>query len=221
MKNAKLQPYKEIVKSLLLYFDEYKIDSIPRDNNRYADVMTSVISLTSINIKDEETILIIKNIGKPSHEHVVEDFVEDQCYATTSINVCEWYQDVFYYIRDGVVPIAFNHNAINRLKKLATKYVIIGNLLNRMYFDGTLLRCLMRYEEEMALHQAHDGECGGHFNAKFVYQKLLRLGYYWPTMLEDCELHVKKCKQYQMNAKLQPYPSHGLHSIVSPWSSSI
>jgi len=36
-------------------------------------------------------------------------------------------------------------------------------------------------------------------------------------MLEDYELHIKKYEQYQKNARLQPYPSHDLHSIISPW----
>ena len=111
--------------------------------------------------------------------------------------MCEWYQDVFNYLKDGVFPITFDHNARIRLKKLATKYVIIGDLLYRRSFYGALLRCLMRYEVDMALHQAHNGECGGNFSAKFVYQKFLRLGYYWPTILEDYELHVNKCKQCQ------------------------
>lgn len=74
----------------------------------------------------------------------------------------EWYQDVFNYLKYGVVvPISFYHNVIIRLKKLATMYVIISDLLYRRYFDGALLRCLMRREADMVLHQAHDDECGG------------------------------------------------------------
>jgi len=34
----------------------------------------------------------------------------------------------------------------------------------------------MRHEVDMALHQAHDGEFGGHFNGKFVYQRFFKLG---------------------------------------------
>jgi len=176
--------------------------------------MASVASLDPINIEDEETIITIKNIGNPSYEHVVEEFFEDQCYISTCINMCEWYQDVFYYLKDGVISIYFDHNSRIRLKNLATKYFIIGDFLYRS-FDDALLRCLMRNELEMALHQAHDGECDGHFSVKFIYQRLLILDYYWTTMLEDCELHVNKCEQYQNNAKLQSYPSHGFHSIVS------
>lgn len=57
-----------MVISLLIYFSEYEIKSIPRDNNRYVDAIASVSSLTHINIQDEETILIIINIGSSSHE---------------------------------------------------------------------------------------------------------------------------------------------------------
>lgn len=71
IKDPKLQPYKEMVENILIYFNEYEIDNIPRDSNKYVDAMASVIFLAPINI-DEKIILTIKNIGKPSHEHVVE-----------------------------------------------------------------------------------------------------------------------------------------------------
>ena len=135
--------------------------------------------------------------------------------------MCEWYQDAFYYLKYGVVHITLYHNTKIRLKNLATNYIIIGDLLYRRSFDGALLICLMRQKVDMDLHQAHDDECEGHISGKFIYQKLFRLGYYWPTMLEDYELHIKKCEQCQKNVILQPYPSHALHSIVSPWPFSI
>jgi len=66
---------------------------------------------------------------------------------------------------------------------LAKKYVNIGDLLYTRYFDDALLRCLMRNEVDMALHQAHDGPCDGDFSGKFIYQKMLRLSYYYTTMI--------------------------------------
>lgn len=55
-----MQPYKEMMTSTLIYFDEYEIDNIPRDRNMYDDAMASSASLSPINKEDEETILIIK-----------------------------------------------------------------------------------------------------------------------------------------------------------------
>lgn len=106
-KDPKLQPYKKMVENLLIYFNEYEIDNIPRDSNTYVDIMASATSLAPINIEYEETILITKIIGKSSHEFVVEDFIKDHCYSATSINVCEWYQDVFNYLKDVVISITF------------------------------------------------------------------------------------------------------------------
>jgi len=220
-KYPKLQPYKEKVENLFIYFNEYEIDNIPRDRNRYTNLMANVTSLTPIPTEDEDTILTIKIIGKPSHDFVVEDFIEDHYFSSTWINACEWYQDILNYLKYGVIPITFDHNSRIILKKLDSKYVILGDLLYRRSFDGSLLICLMRHEVDMALHQAHDGEYGRNFSTKFFYQNFLRLDYYWPTMLEDCELHIKKCEQYQKNASLQPSSSHAFHSIVSPSPFSI
>lgn len=177
-----------MVMNLLMYLIKYEIK---KSQERTTGMLmlwlvplpSSTTSLTPINIEYENIIITIKNIGKISHDHVVEDFIEDKYYVTTCINVYEWYQYTFYYLKDDVFLITFYHNARIRLKKIATKYVIIGDLLYRMSFDGAILRYLIRHKVEMALHQAHDGEYGGHFSAKFVYQSFLRLDYYWPTML--------------------------------------
>lgn len=53
MKDTKLQPYKEMVTTLLIYINEYKFDTIPRDSNKYDDAMASTTSLAPINIEDE------------------------------------------------------------------------------------------------------------------------------------------------------------------------
>lgn len=134
--------------------------------------MAIVSSIDPINIEDEQTILTIKIIGKPSHDCDVQNFIKGNYSSTTCVNAYEWYQDVFNYIKNGVIPIIFYHNAIIRFKKLAAKYVINGDLLYRRSFDSIILRCLMQNEIYMALHQAHDGICGGHFNANFFISKI-------------------------------------------------
>lgn len=74
-------------------------------------------------------------------------------------------------------------------------------------------------QDEIAttLEQAHDGLCGGHFHSKVLHIKLLRIGYYWPTIEEDCKAHVKNCLQCQIHANLEKHFTQELHSIISPW----
>ena len=59
-KDPKLQPYKEMMKSLLIYFNEYEIDNIQRDNNKYVDIMVNIASLTPINIEDEMEVHVVQ-----------------------------------------------------------------------------------------------------------------------------------------------------------------
>lgn len=70
---------------------------------------------------------------------------------------------------------------------------MISDVLYKIYFDGALLRCLNQDETTTTLEKAHDGVCGGHFDAKALHTKLLRIVYFWPTMEEDCKSHVNTC----------------------------
>lgn len=50
IKDEKLIPYKLAVSDVVSQFNKYIIESIPRINNKYVDVMISIISFMPINI---------------------------------------------------------------------------------------------------------------------------------------------------------------------------
>lgn len=55
----------------------------------------------------------------------------------------------------------------------------------------------------------HGGECGGHLFSKSTTNKILRVGYYWPTLFADVYKMVKhchKCQIFEGKHKLQPFP---------------
>ena len=52
------------------------------------------------------------------------------------------------------------------------------------------------------MRETHAGECGEHQGKKRLYQCLLTLGYYWPTMKKDAADFVKKCHTCQVQANL-------------------
>lgn len=39
----------------------------------------------------------------------------------------------------------------------------------------------------------HFGACGGHYMAKTTTHKILRVGFWWPTIFKDAHGFVKKC----------------------------
>ena len=48
------------------------------------------------------------------------------------------------------------------------------------------------------LNDCHIGACGGHLSGLATAQKILRAGYFWPTLIKDCIESVKKCHPCQI-----------------------
>lgn len=55
------------------------------------------------------------------------------------------------YIKDGTIPKPITNNTQAHLKQLATKYIIIADVLYRRSFDEILLRYLKNSKINMAL----------------------------------------------------------------------
>ena len=41
--------------------------------------------------------------------------------------------------------------------------------------------------------ELQDRPAGGHFSGDTIAHKILRFGYYWPTLFKDAHVHVRKC----------------------------
>ena len=67
------------------------------------------------------------------------------------------------------------------------------------------------------LREVHEGICGNHIGAWALAGKVLRQGYYCPTILRDATDLVRRCKICQEHAKISRLPSEPLTSITSPW----
>ena len=55
----------------------------------------------------------------------------------------------------------------------------------------------------------HKGDCEGHIFWKTTANKILRAGYYWPTVFADVYKTIKSCHEcqiFQGRRKLQPLP---------------
>ena len=99
----------------------------------------------------------------------------------------------FSYLHQKTIPIALTPNQSKTFIRRTARYTILGDTLFRKHFDGTLLRCLNSDEARMALEEVHQGICGAHSSGLMLAKKLLRKGYYWPTMEADAYHFVKRC----------------------------
>ena len=78
------------------------------------------------------------------------------------------------------------------------------------------MRCLVPEEAKYVMREVHKGICGNHTGARSLVHKLIRAGYYWPTMQEDAGAYVKTCDKCQRFYNTIRKPSEELTPMTAP-----
>jgi hypothetical protein len=104
-----------------------------------------------------------------------------------------WYGDILIYLQTLKFPPSASRDECRRIRHQAKNYLILNDTLYRRGVDCILRRCLTHEEAVIVLNDCHTGECGGHLSGLATAQKILRAGYFWPTLIKDCIESVNKC----------------------------
>src|ERR1044072_8319880 len=103
----------------------------------------------------------------------------------------------------------------------ASFYTLIDGELYRRGLSMSFLKCIAGGQLEPIMAGIHDGVCASHIGGRSLAVKILRDGFYWPTMRKDCLEYVKKCHECQMFADMHKAPPHFPATISSPWPFSM
>jgi hypothetical protein len=105
-------------------------------------------------------------------------------------------------------PTSSSREERRRIRHQAKNYLILNDTLYRRGVDCILHRCLTHEEAVIVLNDCHTGACGGHLSGLATTQKILRAGYFWPTLIKDCIESVKKCHPCQIfSRKMRAHPA--------------
>ena len=74
-------------------------------------------------------------------------------------------------------------------------FILVGDILFRRDLNVALLRCINPDQTDRMIKRFHDDPDGGHFSTRTTIIKIMRAGYYWPTLFNDCHKHVRKCEK--------------------------
>ncbi|XP_025669810.1 uncharacterized protein [Arachis hypogaea] len=129
--------------------------------------------------------------------------------------VPDWRTPFFDYINTGTIPKGEPNLPLFRRR--ASFYTVLGNTLYRRGHSQPLLKCISKEEAEEVMAETHEGVCGNHIGGRALATKILRTGYYWPTIKRDCITKVKACDNCQKHATLSETPAEELHTIEVSW----
>lgn len=122
-----------------------------------------------------------------------------------------WYAGIVDFLTTQQFSPEVSKEERRKIRVNSRRFVVLGNRLYRRGLDGILRRCVVEAEVESILSACHDSACGGHFSGQLTGQKVLRAGYFWPTLFQDAHKYVRKCDACQRFARNDLHMQLPLH----------
>ena len=126
-----------------------------------------------------------------------------------------WTTPLISYLKAGV--LLDEKGVARKLKVQASRFMLIKDVLYKRGFSRPYLRCLCQEEADYVMREVHEGICGNHSGARSLVHKLIRAGYYWPTMMKDAQAYVQSCDKCQRFSNFIRQPSEELTPMTAPW----
>jgi hypothetical protein len=154
---------------------------------------------------DKENPVIVVEVAEPNVPSRKADVLAIEEPGNT------WYKPMWDYLSVGILPE--DKVEARRLKKIAPLYSIFNGQLYKRGYLRPWLRCIPEDMAKAKIVEVHEGLCGSHQGAKTVAKRILRAGFYWPTMQHDTADLVKRCEKCQFHSKLCNIPAYGRVNI--------
>ncbi|XP_057746490.1 uncharacterized protein LOC130965746 [Arachis stenosperma] len=197
-----LQQYLKKVSETKEGFENVSIHHVPRERNARADLLSKLASTKS---GHGNRSLIQEVVKSPSVSTEISAHL-------TSSNRESWTYPIWQYLRDGILPP--DPKEERRIKREAANYTIIAGQLYKRGFSQPLLKCIEPGDTEYILREIHEGCCSHHIGGKTLAQKIIRAGYFWPTIIRDSIQLTKSCDKCQRHANIHQAAPQPL-SVIS------
>jgi len=179
-----------------------------------ADALASLVATLALGAEEGMTILVCSYwVIPPSDEDSGEDV---NMICVFEIDAEDWHQHVIEYLEHGKLPIDPIHKM--EIQRRGPSFLYYNGTLYRLSFLGLWLRCLDLDEAKQPMAEAHSGMCRAHQSRFRLHEHIKRMGYYWPTMVQDCINYAKKCDAFQLHANFIRQPPEPLHPTAASWS---
>ena len=204
-KSERMILYLQKVRDLLKKFVLVQVKHVPRAENSRADALAKLATASQ------------EDLGRSTPvEYLAEPSIDPYSMVVAPVeSEPSWMDPIWNYIIDGSLPDDPKEAA--KIRARSARFTNHKGSLYKRGFFTPFLKCIAGEDTRYILREVHEGICGNHIGARALAGKVLRQGFYWPTILKDATDLVKKCRICQEHAKISRLLSEPLTSITSPW----
>ncbi|XP_071741277.1 uncharacterized protein [Rutidosis leptorrhynchoides] len=197
--------YLSRVRELAEQFKSFVIENVRRSQNKKADALSNLASITFEHLAKE---VLVETLGQRSiEEKEVNDLIPDEDNT--------WMKPLKEYLRSGLLPA--DKKEARKIRIKAPSYKLLNDRLYRKSFLTPWLRCVGPSETSIIIQEMHEGICGFHAGPRSIVAKIIKLGYYWPTMHQDTVVALHACESFWIHANIPKQPKQDLISVLSAW----
>ncbi|XP_027338376.1 uncharacterized protein LOC113852348 [Abrus precatorius] len=208
IRDSVMLKYYQEVKKIKIEFEEVCIRYTHQNMNARADRLARLASQRK---PGQLQSMVHQQIPQPS-------ITKQECMDIENSSH-NWMTPLLRYLTDGSLPQ--DAAAARKIKAHAAKYLLLGKELYRRGISTPMLKCLEDDQAKYVMREIHEGICGTHSGGRTMAVKVLRAGYYWPTITQDCQLFVKICIPYQQHGPHLRQHADTLRHISAPWPFAI
>ncbi|XP_020209359.1 uncharacterized protein LOC109794316 [Cajanus cajan] len=203
-KDTLLQRYFDTASQQISSFDEFSIKHVPREQNARADLLSK---LASTKRPGQHRTIIQETLHSPSLDGKIVNVNDNEELG--------WMTDIWNYLKEGTLPK--DKDEARKVRMRSAKFIIIDDELFKRGISTPLLKCLTTSQAAYVVKEIHQVICGMHSGACSMAARVLRAGYYWPTLKSDCQSYIQKCKKCQQFGNAHRQPPEALHHMMSAW----
>ena len=182
--------YLKKVRDLLKKFVLVQVRHIPRAENSRVDALAKLAIASQ---EDLSRLTHVEYFAEPSIDLFGEEVAPIESEPS-------WMDPIWDYLIDGCLPD--DPKEASKIRMWSAMFTNHRGSLYKRGFFTPILKCIAGKDTDYVLKEVHEGVCGNHIGARALAGKVLRKGYYWPTMLRDAIDLVRKCKICQEHAKV-------------------
>jgi ribonuclease HI len=193
-KEPVLMQYLSVVQSLEKQFKGFTLQHIERNKNEEADMLAKAAATGDPLPYD----VFFHTIGTPDVRNpeglqITQD--PDDRIIVHLIMTKEWRAPITLYLQGHYHPS--NQSEAKRLKHISRDFTVIDGQLYKKGISQLMLKCTTSVEGIELLCEVHRGTCETHLGPRALATKVMRQGFYWPTIVCVANRVVRSCEVCQ------------------------
>ena len=197
--------YHKLAMEMVNEFEVINFEYLPREENQMAAGLATLGAMFQVNSKDEVQLIRMRIKKEPVHCLHIEEEVDGK----------PWYYDILQYVKDRQYPDYASENDKRILRRLAMGF-LDGEVLYKKGKDQVLLRCVNSSKANKIVEEIHERVCGTHAIGHRMARQVMKVGYYWLTLENDCIKYTRKCHKCQIYSDKIHVPSTKLRVMAPP-----